>query len=809
MRAHHYYTFAAVNANLYMKNFLLFVATLCGAFFSVNGAYGSNHEPEQPDSVQRHLSIDEVGVVVRQPKQHFGLKSQPISSSVVGASLLKQERVLSIKDLSAVVPNFYQPDYGSKMTSSIYVRGFGARIDQPIIGLTVDGVPFLNKNNYDFDMLDVARVELLRGPQSTLYGRNTMGGQMNVYTLSPMNYQGVRATAEYSSGNTFRAKASYYGRTNNGKFGFSVGGFYNRTDGFFTNAYNDSDVDWGESSGGRLRLVGDLGRGWELDNSASFSYDNEGGYAYALYDVEQDVAGDVNYNSPSGYMRYSFSDGLVLSHAGEKVNFSATTTYQFMHDRMRMDNDLTPRSLFTLEQEQHEHAFTEDIVLRSNDKSRRWQWLTGAYGFFKKIDMSAPVYMMEDGINDLVLGNMPAQIKRFLAIDPFTINSNFDIPTYGLALYHESSLRAGERWRFTAGLRLDYESTKMNYDNMATVNYKFDMTAMNPNIPVLNRSVDVPFTGEEKLDYLELLPKFAINYTTGVGDVYATVTRGYKAGGFNTQIFSDILQNKTKTAMMDDAMSQMQGMMGGGMPGGGTGGATGGRPSTGTDSATTDNAASTTYDPEYSWNYEIGSHLAFADGRLTLDLAAFWIECRDQQLTVFPNGLTTGRMMSNAGKSRSRGVELSAAWDVFKLTSLSHLRLTANYGYTHAEFVEFNDGVNDYSGNYLPYAPQHTLSLGASYNWWIGGSVLDEIVLSASWQGAGKIYWNEENTLHQNFYSLLNASVELRKGDFSLSLWGRNLTDTDYYTFYFKSMNNNFLNYGKPARLGVTLSFAM
>ena len=186
MRAHHYYTFAAVNANLYMKKFLLFVATLCGAFFSVNGAYGSNHEPEQPDSVQRHLSIDEVGVVVRQPKQHFGLKSQPISSSVVGASLLKQERVLSIKDLSAVVPNFYQPDYGSKMTSSIYVRGFGARIDQPIIGLTVDGVPFLNKNNYDFDMLDVARVELLRGPQSTLYGRNTMGGQMNVYTLSPM-----------------------------------------------------------------------------------------------------------------------------------------------------------------------------------------------------------------------------------------------------------------------------------------------------------------------------------------------------------------------------------------------------------------------------------------------------------------------------------------------------------------------------------------------------------------------------------------------------------------------------------------------
>ena len=793
-----------------MKRLFTIVA-FAAAIFSFDAARAEGGEQILPDSVvDRHLSIDEVGVVVRQPKQHFGLKSQPISSSVISSSMLEREHVLSIKDLSSIVPNFYQPDYGSKMTSSIYVRGFGARIDQPIIGLTVDGVPFLNKNNYDFDMLDVARVELLRGPQSTLYGRNTMGGQMNVYTLSPMNYQGVRATAEYSSGNTFRAKASYYGRTNNGKFGFSVGGFYNRTDGFFTNAYNDSDVDWGESSGGRLRLVGDLGRGWELDNSASFSYDNEGGYAYALYDVEKDVAGDVNYNSPSGYMRYSFSDGLVLSHAGEKVNFSATTSYQFMHDRMRMDQDYTPLSYFTLMQEQHEHAFTEDIVLRSNDKSRRWQWLTGAYGFYKKIDMSAPVSLLSDGISELILGNMPAQIKRFLAIDPFTIDSNFDIPTYGLALYHESSLRAGERWRFTAGLRLDYESTKMNYDNMATVNYKFDMTAMSPYIPVLNRSVEVPFTGEEKLDYLELLPKFAINYTTGIGDIYATVTRGYKAGGFNTQIFSDILQNKTKTAMMADAMSQMQGMMGGGgMPGSMPGGAAGGRPSGGDSSSATDSASATTYDPEYSWNYEVGGHFSFDDARLALDVAAFWIECRDQQLTVFPDGLTTGRMMSNAGKSRSRGVEVAATWDALSLMSMSHLRFTANYGYTHAQFEEFNDGVNDYSGNYLPYAPQHTISLGATYDWWIGGRMLDEVVLSASWQGAGKIYWNEANTLHQNFYSLLNASVELRKGDFSLSLWGRNLTNTDFYTFYFKSMNNNFLNHGKPIRLGVTLSFAM
>ena len=773
-----------------MKRFFAIVfALMLGATYAV-----AMPRMEADTTIHERVDMEQVGVAIYLPKQHYGLERQPISSSVATARILQREHIHSIKELSALMPNFYQPDYGSKMTSSIYVRGFGARIDQPIIGLSVDGVPYLNKNNYDFDMLDVARVELLRGPQSTLYGRNTMGGQMNIYTLSPMSYQGVRASAEYSSGNTLRAKASYYGRSQSGKFGYSVAGYYNRTDGFFDNAYDGSNVDWGESSGGRLRLIGELGRGWELENTASFGYNMEGGYAYALYDAAKDVVSDVNYNSPSGYMRYSFSDGLVLSYKNDNIRFTSTTGYQYMHDRMRMDQDYTPASIFTLIQEQREHAFSEDLVLRSNNNNRRWQWLVGAYGFYKKIDMRAPVTILDEGINSLVLGNMPAAIKNLLQFDreALSIESNFELPTYGLALYHESTVRAGERWNFTAGLRLDYEASRMKYDNNSQIGYK--MGAMRPGMPPMIadfRVVDVPFKGEEKMDFLELLPKFAVNYTTGVGDLYATVTRGYKAGGFNTQIFSDILQNKMKTTLMSDAMSAM------------------GRPSAPAEPSPYDEASVTTYNPEYSWNYEVGGHLRFAEGRVGVDFAAFWIECRDQQLTVFPDGLTTGRMMSNAGKSRSRGVELSARWDVLRPLSLSKLTLNANYGYTNAKFVEFNDGVEDYSGNYLPYAPQHTTSLCATYSCWIGGKLLDEVVLSASWQGAGKIYWNETNLLRQDFYSQLNASVELRKGDFSLSLWGRNLTNTDFYTFYFKSMNNNFYNHGKPCRLGVTLSFAM
>lgn len=753
------------------------ILTLIFALMAVSVAMAA----VEPADTTRHIVVDDISIIAAAPKQHFGLSKEPISSSVVNLEYLSREVVRSVKDLSAMMPNFYQPDYGSRMTSSIYVRGFGARIDQPVMGMMVDGVSYLNKNNYDFELADVARVELLRGPQSTLYGRNTMGGQMNIYTLSPLHYEGVRGELEYGSSNSFRSKLNFYDKVGD-RFAYSVGAYANRTDGFIENAFDGSKADWGENGGARLRVIWQMGRGWSLDNVASLGYNNEGGYAYALYDEQTQSVGQVNYNDPATYMRYNFSDGLIISHSGDKYKFTATTSYQFMHDRMRLDQDFTPQSIFTLKQEQREHAFTEDIVLRTNDYSRRWQWVTGAYGFFKTIDMNAPVNLLEDGMKSLLLGNMPANMQAMLTFDreQLNIDSNFTLPTYSLALYHESSLSAGERWRFTAGLRLDYEASKMSYDNYAELGYRMDMSSMRPGM-VVEGKVPVPFKGEEKLDYLELLPKFAVNFTTGVGDLYVTATRGYKAGGFNTQIFSDILQNKLKNALMADAM---------------------GRPSQ-SEPSPYDAASVTTYKPEYSWNYELGGHLRFAEGRVNVDFAAFWIECRDQQLTVFPEGQTTGRMMSNAGKSRSRGVELSAMWDV-----TDNLMLSANYGYTQAKFEEFNDGVTDYSGNYLPYAPQNTSSVAVSYRIPLNCKVLDDITLNASWQGAGKIYWNEANTLQQNFYSLLNASVELRKSDYRLSLWGKNLANADYYTFYFKSMGNSFMNVGKPCRWGATLSFA-
>ncbi|MFI3281569.1 MAG: TonB-dependent receptor plug domain-containing protein, partial [Rikenellaceae bacterium] len=148
------------------------------------------------------INVDQVSVSTI--KQGLNLYRQPVAATTISMEEVERRGIKEIKDISLAVPNMHIPDYGSRTTSSIYIRGLGARIDQPVMGLNVDNVPILNKNAFDSEVMDIERVEVLRGPQSTLYGRNTMGGVMNIYTLSPFNYQGVRVGAEYSSGNTYK-----------------------------------------------------------------------------------------------------------------------------------------------------------------------------------------------------------------------------------------------------------------------------------------------------------------------------------------------------------------------------------------------------------------------------------------------------------------------------------------------------------------------------------------------------------------------------------------------------------------------------
>ena len=747
------------NMKFWLTAILLFVASY---------AYGQ-------EDIDKLYHIDEVEITASAKSgTHY---SSPISSTTLNLVKLEERGISSAKDISTIAPNFYQPDYGSSITSSIYVRGFGSRIDQPVMGMTIDEVPVMNKNSYDFDFYDIRSVELLRGTQSTLYGRNTSGGVMNIRTLSPMVWQGWRAMVEASSELSYRASLAHYAKPKE-QFGISVAAAYSHNNGFFENRHRGEMCDRGDNGSMRLRMQWQLKNRWSLDNSLSASYTDEGGYAYHPYNPTTHRYSPIAYNDPSGYERLTINEGLVAKYSGDKIRITSITSYSFLGDKMTLDQDFSTKSMFTMQQRQREHAITEDIVIRNANEQSRWQWLSGAFVFAKWLDMSSPVTFKEDGINELILGNINNGIstvfpnnKMSFNCDNFVINSNFKIPTYGAALYHHSTVNLGA-WTLTAGVRIDLEYTSMRYNSNTTIPYRFDLTMTD------YKDLYSEFSGRESQLFFEVLPKIAAQYDFGHGNAYATITRGYKSGGFNTQIFSDILQVK----MMNDMMAEL------GIELDSVGQTT-----------TYDSAEATKYKPETTWNFEVGTHLNPTPG-LNIDASLFWIECFDQQVTVLPKGMSTGRMMSNASRARSAGVELSASYEY------RGLNIMADYGFTDARFREYNDGTADYQGNVLPYAPRNTISVMAGYTWRFAGKTLRSLTVAADWRGIGRIYWDEANTLSQPIYSLLGAQVMLNFKKATLAIWGRNLTNKSYDVFYFKSVGKEFFSKGAPLHCGIRLN---
>jgi outer membrane receptor protein involved in Fe transport len=281
--------------------------------------------------------------------------------------------------------------------------------------------------------------------------------------------------------------------------------------------------------------------------------------------------------------------------------------------------------------------------------------------------------------------------------------------------------------------------------------------------------------GKESMTFTEILPKIALKYAFNPDNyIYTTVSNGYKTGGYNIQNFADIIQGtlreKYEPAFPAPSISQ-----------------------------------SVPYRPEYSWNYEIGFKGEPVKNLLYAEAAVFYIDVEDIQITDFVES-GQGRILKNAGKARSAGFDLS-------LTALisEAFKLTANYGFTRAVFKNyvFKDNAGgepkDYSGNYIPFAPQNTLSFNAAYNKKFRNKWLDRFNIQAQYNAAGKIYWTEKNDVCQDFYGILNLKAGVQKGVFSFHIWTNNTLNTDYAAFYFNSMGRGLAQKGKPFNCGADI----
>ena len=687
-------------------------------------------------------------------KEQVGTERMASAVSVINNESLKRDAVYRPNALSDKIPGLHIPDYGASLTSTVYIRGLGSRMENPVMALYIDGIPVLDKNIYDFDWEGINNATMLRGPQGTLYGRNAMGGVLSLSTIPPQDEAQPTLNMEYGTAGTVRAGVSFIIGSH------ALSATYRHTDGYFMNTCKNAKTDPYDGLAMRWRWQRQTGERTVMSNLLMANISSEGGFAYGQ--LINDTLHTVSYNDEGSYKRLSVIEGFRLNRHGDKLITQGTASLQLLSDDMHMDQDYTSRSVFTLQQRQNSGAGTLELNLRRADTEAMWQPQTGVFAFCKRNRLEAPVTFKRDGIEDLILNNanshIPTDIGQ-LEISDLTmpVNSSFMIDTWNAALFHESVFNPG-RWTVTAGIRLDYEGGNMDYDCLALMHYRF--------VPVMNadRELKVPYKGSVSHSRLEVIPKLSALYKASDAiSFYATLSKGYRAGGFNTQIFSDILQNLTMNATMRDLGVYLD------------------QPSVSV------NADNTEYDPETAWNTELGARLD--KGSMHASAAVYHIDVQSQQLTVFPPGKSTGRMMTNAGRSRSIGVETELGWNQGQFRS--HI----SYSWCDARFVTFNDGNNDYSGNRIPYVPEHTLSLSAGYTFNIGGKTLD---LDATLHGAGPFNWNESGTRTEPFRLRADSRIALVSDKWELYVRAENLTDANGRSFYFKSMGNEFFAATKP-----------
>ena len=343
-----------------IQRYAIFTAIL--VVFAVARVYAQAAERAVLLSTDTLYTVDPVAVTAVKHEQN--LKQSAVTATVVDFATIEKQGIGGVKDIITAAPNFFMPDYGSRMTSSIYVRGLGTRIDQPVVGMTVDNVPIADKNLYDTTLPDIERIEVLRGAQSTLYGRNTMCGVVNIYTLSPLRYQGVKVRAEYGSRNALRAGASAYFKPKAG-LGASISAQFTHNDGYFRNNYDNSLLD--RQNCGDIRTKFQWRRNFlSLDNTLALSVLSQQGYPYAYMGAidsskegNEALKGTICYNDPSSYNRIAVTEGITARHDWERITLTSITSYQYLNDRMVMDQDFLPLSYFTPEQAKQQHDLSD------------------------------------------------------------------------------------------------------------------------------------------------------------------------------------------------------------------------------------------------------------------------------------------------------------------------------------------------------------------------------------------------------------------------------------------------------------------
>jgi iron complex outermembrane recepter protein len=685
------------------------------------------------------VHLDEV-VVSAQKKEEL-LQQLPFSISALSSSKVKDYRLWRNKDITAIIPNLYSANPGDDRNVTS-IRGITSTSYDPAVATYVDGVNQFSLDTYIPQLFDIERVEVLRGPQGTLYGRNAMGGVINIITKAPTNETNGFAELNFGNYNQQRYNVAIRTPIVKNKLFFGASVMYNSFDGFYTNDFNNSHFDKQHSITGNYYLKYLASQRWALTLNVKHHNNRNNGPFSLVNGVDEAFSTPfhLNQNATTQMVDNTFNASLSVNYTGPSVNFTSQTAWQTnqRYYKKPIDGDFSPIDGITIinnygSKWNNVKALTQEFRFTSPASvSSPWKWTTGVYLFYQDVPNKQAYHFGENG--DLLGAE-----KNTSVITTSTGKNT------GAAFFGQATYEVNRRLQVTGGIRYDYEHKKQSVLSQ----YQIDPDPT----PVFDIRPDTSANG----NFSSFSPKVSVNYLiTKNNIIYGTYSRGFRAGGF-TQISSDPSQPPLFK-----------------------------------------------FKPEYSSSYEVGVKNDLLGSKLRLNIAFFYTLVNNAQvpILVLPDAVT---ITKNAGDLRSKGAEAEIAITPVKNLEINYNFGYTDAKYTSSAVLKVDqngDEVNLKDKRQI-YTPKTTSALAVQYGYGIGSKQHLKLVIRGEWMNLGSQYFDLANTIKQSSYSLFNARFGIAAKNFEVMLWGRNLGDKRYISYAY---DFGAIHLGDPKTYGVTLT---
>jgi len=463
-------------------------------------------------SAQAPPQVTLPAVTVTAQKEPADPQQLPVSLTLVPLDALWNGGMTTIGDASIYAPNTYFSDFTARKLSNPRFRGIGSSPSNPAISTTIDGVPQLNTNSSSIEFLDVSQVEFVRGPQSALFGRNTLGGLVNISSARPsLSKWTGSAVVPFGNFSAVDVRANASGPLGKkAAVGFAIG--RSRRDGFTKNDVTGHDLDFRDGTFGKAQLLLTPTPNWEARLIYTGERARDGDYAlndlgslrqrplHAARDFEGHTNRDVNATT------------VLARHTGGRVTFSSTTGFVRWKTADVTDLDYTPLPLLTRSNEEKDVQFTQEVRFASapaggfqlSDRTSL-KWQGGLFLFTQNYD--------QDAVNNF----SPFVLSPFI---PFAVSQHAPaaLDDTGVGVYGQGTIAFHDRVDLTLGARFDRE------DRTADLNTFF----------VAPTIIALPVNVKTEKAFSNVSPQAAVSYRVGPDAMlYVSVTGGFKAGGFN------------------------------------------------------------------------------------------------------------------------------------------------------------------------------------------------------------------------------------------------------------------------------------